>query len=960
MKIKRYLICLVVTYTTNVMAMPFTWIFSEINPDTTCSKVIEAAEKPNSSPNDCGQFFPVTHVHRKKFEETCRKIMWEHIQKKSPDSLENCKTQISMIQEIKQSEDDKALEQIITTTSAPILPVAIPNLVSSAMVECNDPKEDYACTIYDADLQQSLSVFQQVAGQLPLNNFSVDTFENPKYSPSSCKCLEKKLAADYESQHKNLSHRVLSLEIDKEKKKLNDIIFNAAGKKFINDFSSNMEDVRYYLTNNVKALHQDPKRATALQCTNVNDYKEAMKSECALNDIDPAKRDRRIESFMGVFGDFIDKPTLEGKFKSLEEDILNTTTEVSKTRRSYDILRLGIVKSNPQVKFIDEITDFILEDPELARELNLKISFGEQPGHAIYELIRDEKSPATQRLIKKVTDKNLGLNIFAKNRTFYNNLNIASKTGIETDFADMVRDAYKIAVEQYPGFKAIFKDPDLFRKITDMKGSRSLIEKLEGNPSLLGNYYENNCEKIKEQFVQSVCAPENGLIQKISPDDLNKYLTFTKKDVDSTLKDTILCRMINSRAKGDQFIKLIDPNTNINLSDYLDRKSKPDQKRTSGYANFIKSIDNGNSAVTKYIERISSIGEKERISSPEIASLANIPKAAITPSSALGKQSTVLSDKNEENILSKSQSSNVNAMAANTYITPSASLSSPSPIKKTTKNNKALLRDFLADESNKAEVEKLLSNTSDEDLKELLRLKDEIAKDKERMNELVRETERMKVKNLEQNLESLEKEINTPVKVASQSADNSYEAPVFQGGSLSGSMVSKTGTMDNRDASHFSESSSGQATTSKGSSSSAAQITRSPASRADLGAVKETSRGAIIIESKMVRVNDKEFGQEDLSKEVISYVTQTDLDVQTLKRLKETGVVLKFKVLKDGVEIQQEMKVQYSSLTAEAKSILDKKIANQEKSQEYQRVKRAHSFAALKLILGLKTQEQIN
>ena len=520
--------------------------------------------------------------------------------------------------------------------------------------------------------------------------------------------------------------------------------------------------------------------------------------------------------------------------------------------------------------------------------------------------------------------------------------------------------AYKIALEQYPGFKAIFKDPDLFRKITDMKGSRSLIEKLEGNPSLLGNYYENNCEKIKEQFVQSVCAPENGLIQKISPDDLNKYLTFTKKDVDSTLKDTILCRMINSRAKGDQFIKLIDPNTNINLSDYLDRKSKPDQKRTSGYANFIKSIDNGNSAVTKYIERISSIGEKERISSPEIASLANIPKAAITPSSALGKQSTVLSDKNEENILSKSQSSNVNAMAANTYITPSASLSSPSSIKKTMKNNKALLRDFLADESNKAEVEKLLSNTSDEDLKELLRLKDEIAKDKERMNELVRETERMKVKNLEQNLESLEKEINTPVKVASQSADNSYEAPVFQGGSLSGSMVSKTGTMDNRDASHFSESTTGQATTSKGSSSSAAQITRSPASRADLGAVKETSRGAIIIESKMVRVNDKEFGQEDLSKEVISYVTQTDLDVQTLKRLKETGVVLKFKVLKDGVEIQQEMKVQYSSLTAEAKSILDKKIANQEKSQEYQRVKRAHSFAALKLILGLKTQEQIN
>lgn len=960
MKIMRYLICLVLIYSNQSMAMPFTWIFSEINPDTTCSNVIKAAEKPNPSPNDCENFFPQTHVHQKKFAETCRKIMWEHIENKNSGSLENCKTQLSMIQEIKQSEDDKALEQIITTSSTPILPVAIPNLVSSAMVDCNDSKEELACTIYDADLQQSLSIFQQVAGELPINKFSVDTYENPKYSPFSCKCLEKKLAADYASQHQNLSYRVLNLEMDKEEKKLNDIIFNAAGKKFINDFSSNMEDVRYYLTNNVKALHNDPERATALQCTNVEEYKEAMKSVCAMNDIDPAKRDQRIESFMGVFGDFIDKPSLEGKFKSLEDDILNSTSEASKTRRSYDILRLGIVKSNPQVKFIDEITDFILEDPELTRELDLKLSSGEQPGHAIYELIREENSPATQRLIKKITEKNLGLNLFSKNRTFYNNLKIASKTRIETDFADMVRDAYKVAIEQYPGFKAVFKDPVLFRKITDMKGpQRSLIEKLERNPSLLGNYYENNCNQIKEQFVQSICAPENGLISKISPEDLNKYLTFTKEDVDSTLKDTILCRMINSRAKDTQFMKLIDPNVNLNLSDYLDRKSKPDQRRTSGYANFIKSIDNGNSAVTKYIERISSIGEKERVSSPEIASLANIPKEMISTPSVSGKKSAVLSDKNEDSILSKSPTANANAMATNAYI-PAASLPSASPAKKPSKNNKALLRDFLADESNKDQVDKLLSNTSDEDLKELLRLKDEIAKDKERMNELVRETERMKVKNLEQNLESLEKEINTPAKVASQSMDNNYDTPVFQGGSLSGSMVSKIGSVDNRDVSHFSDSSYGQPSTSKGSSTSAAQVTRSPASRPDSGSVKESQRGAIIIESKMVRVNDREFGQEDLSKEVISYVTQTDLDVQTLKRLKETGVVLKFKVLKDGVEVQQEMKVQYSSLTAEARSILDKKIANQEKAQEYERVKRAHSFAALKLILGLKTQQQIN
>lgn len=89
-----------------------------------------------------------------------------------------------------------------------------------------------------------------------------------------------------------------------------------------------------------------------------------------------------------------------------------------------------------------------------------------------------------------------------------------------------------------------------------------------------------------------------------------------------------------------------------------------------------------------------------------------------------------------------------------------------------------------------------------------------------------------------------------------------------------------------------------------------------------------------------------------MSKEVISFVQKNEPDVDTLKKLKASGMTFKYKVVENGVTVEKEIKVNYASLSKEAKQFLDQKIAVKEARRNY-------SYNALRLMLGLKAQRQL-
>jgi len=111
-----------------------------------------------------------------------------------------------------------------------------------------------------------------------------------------------------------------------------------------------------------------------------------------------------------------------------------------------------------------------------------------------------------------------------------------------------------------------------------------------------------------------------------------------------------------------------------------------------------------------------------------------------------------------------------------------------------------------------------------------------------------------------------------------------------------------------------------------------------------------------VIESNIVRTSGKPFARDELSKEIISYVSTSQLNLSELMKLKESGLVLKVKAIKDGKEILEEIRINYHEMTTEAQMLLENKIAGVEKEQEYERLKREYSYLTLKLLLATKAQ----
>lgn len=846
---------------------------------------------------------------------------------------------------------------------------------SEEMVSCQEKKaSDFACITNAAIVLptslQDIMKLPIVVPKIPLAP-GASTDQEVSFNKEQCQCLEKEVQKNFAS---STSQNELARSLAIEKTRIGNLIFNAAGKKILNQFAANIEDVNFYRTTNVRALGGEEK-AKGLLCNDMAELEKRVKSSCGGNGVEAETMKKRISDLLGAFGDFKDEPDLRKKFMKLQDEITNIRLDDSKTgtgragtftRAEYDRIRFGIYKARPEVQFLNEVTDLALDHPVLGKVIQEEMK-KKTPGHAIFQILKDESNPEVKTILQDMVNKNPG-------SEFYKTLGLKLRTTSTDDLGKFIMSTYDIGTDMHPGLKAIYRDTDLFetsRRRLHRRSSRhddeghNLIEGLAGDSRLLVKHFEQRCEKFRDQFVEAVCVKDDNFVDLADRENLNKFLSPFEKELNPALKDLLLCRMPEKKNKKSIFQNLyFHEGDKLALSDYWERKANPKNLNADRFSQIAQSITNGDIKSNAYLSSLVATGDKYREPASEFTGASFGASQLLGAADSAKDQAPTLQNLTQTLAYSNESATQTQAKAAQTAessFLPNYAYSSPPPavVEKEKKDTdyKSMLRNFLSNEDNKKEVDKHLSQTNNKDLEELARLKDELTRDNAKISDLLKSTEQSKLEAMQANVKKLESEYKD---LEEETEDE--EERTFSPSSNSSSIASaQTGAQSQSSGGSLGSGSASAGSSSTGGSSAgrtiaSEQSAQSSAAVTTPGTVSfpQNAQGAIIIESSKVRSG--EIAQSELSEELVSFVRANEPDIQTLKKLKETGVVLKFKILKNGVTQNQEIKVDYASLTPEAKQFLDRRIALGEKSLKLKEAQRSYSYNALKQILANRSR----
>lgn len=768
-------------------------------------------------------------------------------------------------------------------------------------------------------------------------------------SPTKCACLESSVQESGEA----LGIQDIERSLSQERKRINGLIFNAVGKKLINDFASNLEDLNFFNTNNVQAIGGDSGRAH-VTCNEFSNFQAAVMDKCRRNGVEASVGTQRMTSLMNAFGDLGKNSDAQTLFSRLTNDIMNYQVDPSQvfpgrrgtfTRQEYDRFRFGVYKSQPEVGFVNDILDLLMDDEVLGPEIIRDIQSGKRPGHAISLVLRDKKNERTRNILKRYLRRN-------NRTTFHQNLKAALEANAPEAYSNYLLETFNVATDMHPGLKALLKDKDLFfstREKMHTTGSHSLLETMDSTPDSLVNYFRERCNNLKREFAEAACVPNEDYISRADRSDLAELLS-TVQDLNQPLSEILLCRMPTDQPARSIFTRLaIKPHDRINQADYFLMKVSPKNASASRFGQVAMRFASGDEKTFRALNAISASGDAFRRPSAEVAAqLGETQKTPVT-------QETTITALNDLIKRSQDQEKPAQEPQPTNYLAP---VPVPTRVAEESKrqesNPRNLLKDFLANKNNEEEVERLLSNTSKEDHEELVRLRREVQESRDRMKQLLEETERNKLDNLRAEYERLEREVNNDPaperKPASQEEVSETEV-------RSTSVIAPVqSTVRLPDAGGVS--SGGTTSTSAGGTSgNGGGVARSIATDESVITASLPAGQAIVIESAKIQGNSPE-GRAQISEEVIAYLQNSSPDLNTLKQLKESGIIIKYKVIEDGEEVQKEMRVSYSDLSPEARQVVDRKLQTEERLVALERAKRAYSYSALRHLLGIRVQSE--
>lgn len=783
-----------------------------------------------------------------------------------------------------------------------------------------------------------------------------------------CDCLEEHMKRDYRMEPGKLEEQKAA-----SSERLRGVVLSSFGEKFLNDYAMNMEDVGFFQANTAKFFGPDQatqdKVAMDYQCSDVKRYQNAIDFKCQQTGISNEEKQGRINSIFSAFTNREDKKDvpLADRFNELNRKVqvldFDTTGASDKySRRDHDVKRFGLSRKESSVILLNDAVMHIMKSPALRIKLKQALAQNKKPMDGIASVLRQEASRDPKWFVERFL-KNEKISQNYKDKAFQllkeNQSSLTSKT-------DLYIEQIEIAMGIHPGIKAMMLDEAVFYRATRkaQADNKSLVEALEMDDEILGEKYKKRCQDLVEKLTEAVCMPKKDLIGKVNANDLTSLLGKQGMVFNTRVEQLLICEAGNSERTVDTFNDLRMKDA-YSRSDLLDRLTNAKEKQTNS---FRRLKETKNEEVKEIVtEAISETrGMRQEVKNSNLASNKfSAERSEKTVAAAVHEIVTPVASSAGAKTTRQVESFESSSPAANFNMAPTAAPSAAvaaRPVEVRGSDVRSEIRETISNKDNQDKVENLLSNTDDSGMKELLRLKEEGLRDRQKLLELTNERERQKLKALEDKIKLLEEQKASVAKNKEEVSEEEPEdsrprnslrslnreiaslRPIDTSGSQSGDFGGSKSS---------SSSSAGAASVGRsGSGNSAAARANGPEKNSDSG-----SAGYIVVSGSGVS-NDQSFKSQEVSQGLIDLLSTSDPDLTTLTKLKDSGMLYKFKVMENGVLVEKEILVDYKMLTEDAKKLVEAKLAKKQNPQvtdldhQLLAAKRVHSFQALKIILG--------
>lgn len=702
----------------------------------------------------------------------------------------------------------------------------------------------------------------------------------------------------------------------------------------------------------------------------------------------------------------------------LPQSVLKPGQKSKLLRPDYDRGRFSIGQdaSNPQLKFANQIITELLKDSKFEKAILDTVSLGQEPFSAILDLMSDPKNDrAMDKVLKNLDEKFKlfkGKEIFAnlgsmkENQMKFGNT-LTSKGKQVNLYRNELGVLFSVAMQYSPGFKNLLMDPKLFTGITKKFSKKNhkhmndgLLGIMRSNKVQLMQTMNDRCEKVQLEFAQNVCAKPEYILNNASTNDVLNLLKSTKyaKSPDEDVVNMALCRLAkNQPNKESVFGDILVVHTNPQMrSDYLNRKLKPDDQDNFNYNVAVMLLDDKNNrwlknAVNYSTTESSSIGQyKSSATADSNQIFSSKPSVRPAPVASIASSQVSLSDTSSTTSppASREVASVSASEVAKTIVAPVTSLSSPSayvPAVSTApaapedaKNIESLdrvsrerLAKELGDSENRTRVREHISSVDEKDAEEIFRLRDQAMKDRQTISELRLQQERDKTESLRGEYEQLKARFDNLEKAGlaqpAPTAQNNVvsggagtvtgaSAPHFETATLAAPVVSANST-GGRASGLAPSSMSGAATLGDSNNGSSNATGAGSSVTTTATSAGSESRGLALTVTQAVGADGKGSVVEDPNRALINYLTKNEPTEKQLQDLKTSGLVLTEEdIAKDGQKVQTKKTIKFNELSPEAKSLVEKKLA-QVKLQEG---KRNYSRQALILELFSASMKKSN
>lgn len=792
-------------------------------------------------------------------------------------------------------------------------------------------------------------------------NFQIET---PLTKEDSCACLKS-----------HFTGKPIEDEKKEEERRLKAKVRELANKKILNDYTTHFEDVRFYAANAATIFHRNENkrggRVRKVQCSNPDPFFDAMKNNasCKAKRLSKEDQEIRMSEVLKSFDSNLSND-FDSSIRTIQRQIFTTTADPSllsdwRARRAHDEGRYVLVKTSNDVQATDRIITKLMGNAEFKTSLTAKgLNSGNAPKETILEILSEKfKSNTLKALLDKDT---LGSELSDQ-------LEKSIAANQPESFLNVLHRSFSIASEIHPGIDRILKNQKLFTDVSAKLKSPANVVGLIESDDLMNDHFEESCKEVVENLAEVACSSDDELMSKVSESEIIAN-TKSERPNNTQIQTLLLCdRVLSPNATAVKGGMLLDPESD-KLSDYIkmvtkkpstiaaligEARSRPDSDFARAFNDARQSAPAGVSIPSDANDKVATdIFGKDVTSRPAIENSVaadvkvNNTKVQSSDKSQVSDASNpVISDSRPDAAIVDANYSNSSNVVAGSNNALPQKIETPRE-----------MREFLSEGTSKEVVANVVNDSSDDMMKDLIRLKEETEKSRLKILELSSENEKLKLKTAEETLAQLQKDRAAlePGQPEVKSPDVTQRDRTLQPSTVRDNKR-EIASVDQQESGGASAGTNSQTAAVSGS----AQASLGGLNRALLATSGNIANSVdysdpVVVSSATTRSGILEIRSQDVGLDLLNYITSNDADIQTLIKLKTSGIMYKYKIVENGQLVEKEMLIDYQNLNEDVKKLIDKKIAqNKNLTKEKARLdkeildlKRVYSYSTLKIILG--------